>query len=330
MLESEIGYPIKFTPILKEKIWGGTKLKNVLSKKSPTDSIGESWELSGVDGDISIISNGFLVGKSIREIIEEYKGEIVGEKVYKEFGAIFPLLFKFIDANDDLSIQLHPNDELAAKRHNSFGKTEMWYVVDADEDARLIVGFNGEYSKEAYINELEADNLLHILNTVSIKKGDSFFIEVGTIHAIGKGSLVAEIQQTSDITYRVFDWNRKDNFGNERELHNDLAMDALDFTKKTTCQVEYLNNMNESSNIVDCNYFTTNKINIDSSYNLDIEDLDSFVVYMCIEGTAIIKIGNDFEEINKGETLLIPAVSKRIEIKSESAELLEVYINQHG
>ena len=329
MLESEIGYPIKFTPILKEKIWGGTKLKNVLNKKSLTDSVGESWELSGVDGDISIISNGFLVGKSIREIIEEYKGEIVGEKVYKEFGTIFPLLFKFIDANDDLSIQLHPNDEIAAKRHNSFGKTEMWYVVDADEDARLIIGFNGEYSKEAYINELEADNLLHILNTVSIKKGDSFFIEVGTIHAIGKGSLVAEIQQTSDITYRVFDWNRKDDFGNERALHTDLAMDALDFNKTTNCKVNYSQKMNQRANLVECDYFTTNKIVVNSNYNLDLEEIDSFVVYMCVEGRAIVSVDNQSEEINKGETLLIPAASKRIEIKSESAELLEVYINQY-
>ena len=273
---------------------------------------------------------------SINSDVLQDKIKAKGQTTYRsitiegeEFETIFPLLFKFIDANDDLSIQLHPNDELAAKRHNSFGKTEMWYVVDADEDARLIVGFNGEYSKEAYINELEADNLLHILNTVSIKKGDGFFIEVGTIHAIGKGSLVAEIQQTSDITYRVFDWNRKDDFGNERALHTDLAMDALDFNKTTNCKVNYSQKMNQRANLVECDYFTTNKIVVNSSYNLDLEEIDSFVVYMCVEGRAIVSVDNQSEEINKGETLLIPAASKRIEIKSESAELLEVYINQY-
>lgn len=326
MLKDEIGYPIKFTPILKEKIWGGSKLKDILSKKSPTDSIGESWELSGIEGEESIISNGFLIGNSIKEVIRKFKGSIVGDKVYKEFGDIFPLLFKFIDAKEDLSIQLHPNDKIALERHDSFGKTEMWYVVDADLDSRLIVGFNDDFTKETFLEKLKSQDLISILNTVSIKRGDSFFIEGGTIHAIGKGCLIAEIQQSSHITYRVFDWNRKDTLGNERELHTGMALEVLDFTKKTSCQVEYSEKMNESSNILDCNYFTTNKVIVNSEYNFNMKDLDSFVVYMCVEGKAIVNVQNNYEEINKGETILIPASSKNVEIKSGKAELLEVYI----
>lgn len=326
MNKMNIGYPIKFTPILKEKIWGGTKLSKVLNKYSSNENIGESWELSGIKDDESIVSNGFFIGKSLNQIIRNYRENIVGVKVYDKFGALFPLLFKFIDANDDLSIQLHPNDELAKKRHNSFGKTEMWYVVDADSNARLAVGFNNEYSKEEYLNYLNSDQLIKMLNVFSIQKGDSFFIEDGTIHAIGKGSLIAEIQQTSDVTYRVFDWNRKDNFGNQRELHNELAIDALDFSKMTNCKIDYYDNKNSNSTIVDCNYFNISKVNVDSSYELEMKQLDSFVVYMCVEGRATIKVGKNMEEIDKGETILIPACVSNITIESESVELLEVYI----
>ena len=323
---SEFLYPIKFIPILKEKIWGGTKLKKVLNKKSPNNSIGESWELSGVSGDISIVSNGFLEGKSLNQIIETYKDKFVGHNVYKKFGDVFPLLFKFIDAQEDLSIQLHPNDDIAQKRHNSFGKTEMWYVVDADIESRLIVGFNDNYSKELFVKKLKSNRLIDMLNTIQIKKNDSFFIEGGTVHAIGKGSLIAEIQQTSHITYRLFDWNRKDSFGNHRELHTELALDAIDFTKKTNGKVEYSLDINKRTNLVDCIYFTTNKIIVNSIYNLNMQELDSFVVYMCIEGNVLVSVEKQKEELKKGETIIIPAASKFVELSSDNAELLEVYI----
>ena len=232
-------YPLKFQPILKEKIWGGQKLNKVLNKSSLAKNVGESWEISDVEGDTSIVINGNLKGNSLKQLLEDYKDELIGTKNHKIFGNKFPLLIKFIDAKQDLSIQLHPNDELAAKRHNSFGKTEMWYVMQADDDANLIVGFNQEVTPETYLKHLENKTLTEILNFDTVKTGDTYFIEVGRVHAIGAGVLLAEIQQTSDITYRVYDWDRVDDQGNERELHNDLAIDAIDFEMENDFRVSY-------------------------------------------------------------------------------------------
>ena len=251
-------YPLKFEPILKERIWGGNKLSTVLGKQTEIKNIGESWELSDVEGDISIISNGALQGQSLKELLETYQADLVGVKNYKTFGNKFPLLIKFIDAKKDLSIQLHPNDELAKKRHNSFGKTEMWYVMQADTNAKLIVGFNQKVSPEIYKKHLDAKMLTQILNFDQVKKGDSYFIEVGRVHAIGAGVMLAEIQQTSDITYRVYDWDRVDAHGNERELHNDLAIDAINFDMDNDFRVEYFKELNKSNGMVTCPYFTTN------------------------------------------------------------------------
>ncbi|MCH7524385.1 MAG: class I mannose-6-phosphate isomerase, partial [Bacteroidetes bacterium] len=225
-------YPLKFQPILKEKIWGGQKLKTLLNKQNDLPNIGESWEISDVDGDTSIVINGELKGKTLKELLELFKGDLIGEKNYKIFGNKFPLLIKFIDAKEDLSIQLHPNDELAAKRHNSFGKTEMWYVMQADVGSNLIIGFNKRITPETYLNYLEEKTLPKILNFDKVKEGDSYFIEVGRVHAIGAGVVLAEIQQTSDITYRVYDWDRVDDEGNSRDLHIDLAIDAIDINMK--------------------------------------------------------------------------------------------------
>ena len=240
-------YPIKFNPILKDKIWGGQKLNTILNKESELPNIGESWELSDVEGDTSIVSNGSLKGQSLKDLLETYKADLLGEKNYKVFGNKFPLLIKFIDAKEDLSIQLHPNDELAAKRHNSFGKTEMWYVFQADEDSNLIVGFNQDMTPEKYLKHLEDKTLTEIMNFDKVKTGDTYFIEVGRIHAIGAGVMVAEIQQTSDITYRVYDWDRVDDEGNERDLHNDLAIDAFDFNMPDNFRVNYSKEENKSN-----------------------------------------------------------------------------------
>ncbi|WP_298761771.1 type I phosphomannose isomerase catalytic subunit [uncultured Psychroserpens sp.] len=318
-------YPIKFQPILKDKIWGGQKLATLLNKASSLPNVGESWEISDVEGDTSVVVNGDLKGQSLKELLEDYKADILGEKNYKIFGNKFPLLIKFIDAKEDLSIQLHPNDELAAKRHNSFGKTEMWYVMQADDDANLIVGFNQEMTPEKYLKHLEDKTLTQILNFDKVKAGDTYFIEVGRVHAIGAGVLLAEIQQTSDITYRVYDWDRVDDQGNERELHNDLAIDAFNFEMKDDFRVDYSNKKNISNEMVSCDYFTTSILHVTESI-LKLNTKDSFFIYMCVEGEAIIETEYASEFIKQGETILLPAVIKTYKITSANAKLLEVYV----
>lgn len=222
-------YPLKFEPILKDKIWGGEKLKKVLDKPTDSKECGESWELSGVAGDVSIVSEGELKGKSLTELIGTYTGDLLGKKVYSRFGNNFPLLIKFIDANQDLSIQVHPNDAMAKERHNSFGKTEMWYVVDAEPGATLISGFNKPTSKEEYLEYFNSGKLTDLLNKENVENDDVFYLPAGRVHTIGKGLLIAEIQQTSDITYRIYDFDRTDAQGNKRELHVEQALGAIDF-----------------------------------------------------------------------------------------------------
>ena len=233
-------YPLIFQPIFKERIWGGTKLKEYLNKSFDGNQVGESWELSTVTNDVSVVANGEFAGLNLNELIEKYPTEILGAKSIEKFGLEFPLLFKFLDAKEDLSIQVHPNDELAKQRHNSFGKTEMWYVMQADENARLVVGFKHKTNKKDYLKHLEDKTLVAILNETSVKKGDTFFLETGTVHAIGAGVLIAEIQQTSDITYRLYDWDRVDADGKGRELHNDLAVEAINY-EETNTKVPYNN-----------------------------------------------------------------------------------------
>ena len=276
---------------------------------------------------MSIVANGKLKGKSIQNIIDQYKGKLVGEKVYQNFGSKFPLLIKFIDAKEALSIQLHPNDKLAKKRHNSFGKTEMWYVMQADKNANLIVGFKEEVNSETYRKHLQEKTLLKILNSELVEKGDVFFIPTGRVHAIGAGVLLAEIQQTSDITYRIYDWDRKDDEGNYRELHTENALEALDFEVKRNYKTNYKVEINKKSTIVKCPFFTTNIIIVDGEININHTNKDSFIIYMCVSGNVIFA-NNNFElELNYGETILIPNSLNHFEIKSnKKSELLEVFI----
>lgn len=318
-------YPLKFQPILKDKIWGGQKLKSLLNKDSNLPNIGESWEISDVEDDTSIVINGHLKGQSLKQLLETYQAELLGNKNYDVFGNKFPLLIKFIDAKEDLSIQLHPNDELAAKRHNSFGKTEMWYVMQADDDANLIVGFNQDMTPEKYLKHLEDKTLTEILNFDKVKTGDTYFIEVGRVHAIGAGVLLAEIQQTSDITYRVYDWDRVDDHGNERELHNDLAIDAFNFDMPDNFRVAYQKKENASNEMVSCPYFTTSMLHVTEPI-LKLNTRDSFFIYMCVEGEALIETEHFSEFIKQGETLLIPAAIDTYKITSSNAKLLEVYV----
>ncbi len=318
-------YPFKFNPILKERIWGGNKLAKVLNKDTVSNSIGESWELSDVEGETSVIINGSLKGKSLKELQHLLKADLIGEKNYKTFQDKFPLLIKFIDAKQDLSIQLHPNDELAAKRHNSFGKTEMWYVMQADKDANLIVDFNQKMDKDKYLHHLNNKSLPEVLNFDKVKEGDTYFIEVGRVHAIGAGVLLAEIQQTSDITYRVYDWDRVDTEGNPRELHNDLALDAINFKMPDNYKVKYNKKDNVSNKMVTCSYFTTNYLEVTKRLS-KINDHDSFVIYICVDGAASIETRGHSEMIKKGETVLLPAAIKNYSINTNSAKLLEIYV----
>jgi len=318
-------YPIKFQPILKEKIWGGQKLKNILHKANSLVNVGESWEISDVEGDTSVVANGTLKGTSLKTLLEIYQGDLVGTANYKAFGNKFPLLIKFIDAKQDLSIQLHPNDELAAKRHNSFGKTEMWYVMQADTASNLIVGFNRDMNAETYLKHLEAKTLPEILNFDTVTAGDSYFIEVGRVHAIGAGVMLAEIQQTSDITYRVYDWDRVDDQGNTRELHNDLAIDAFNFDMEDNFRVTYSKEENISNAMVSCPYFTTNYITVTSCLKKE-NTYNSFLIYICVEGSVTITTPNGTETLIKGETLLLPAAIKIFQIDASHAQLLEVYV----
>ena len=322
-------YPIKFKPILKEKIWGGQNLKSSLDKNIPSDKkVGESWEISGVDGNVSVVENGFLAENDLNELIEIYMGDLVGDRVYDKFGVEFPLLIKFIDANDKLSVQVHPDDKLAMERHNSYGKTEMWYVINAEKDAELISGFNHEMDKEHYLHHLNNNEITQILNFEKVKTGDVFFIPSGRVHAIGSGIVLAEIQQTSDVTYRIFDWNRKDNDGNFRELHTELAVDAIDYKKYDSYRTNYTSEKNTSSEIEKCDYFQTNILDFDQRIEKNYNQLDSFVIYMCLDGESeIIYDENEKISITKGETVLIPAVFEHLILNPvNTCKLLEIYI----
>lgn len=318
-------YPLKFQPTLKDRIWGGKKLKTEFNKPSESNQVGESWEISSVPGDVSIVENGFLKGQSLQEVIEDYSSDVLGKKNLKRFGKDFPLLIKFIDAKEDLSIQLHPDDDLAKERHNSFGKTEMWYVMQADKEANLIVGFNQKMDKDTYLKHLEEKSLTKILNFEKVKAGDTYFIEAGRVHAIGAGVLLAEIQQTSDVTYRVYDWDRVDKEGNERELHNDIAIDAFKFDLKDDFRVNYSKEKNVSNEMISCPFFTTNYLELDSEMVKE-NTHDSFLIYMCVDGEVAIVTENSNEVISKGETILIPATMKDFLLKTSYAKLLEVYV----
>lgn len=316
-------YPLQFQPILKDRIWGGTKLRDYLNKPITSDITGESWEISTVENDVSVVSNGAFEGKSLNEIIALYPNELLGTRVHKQFGKQFPLLFKYLDAREDLSIQVHPNDELAKQRHNSFGKTEMWYVMQADEEARLIVGFKNPSSKEEYIKNLDNKTLLNILDSKNVKKGDVFFLNTGTVHAIGAGTVIAEIQQTSDITYRLYDFDRVDVYGNTRELHIDLALDAINYDV-VEAERNYEKKENTSNEIATCQYFTTNFIPLEGTIEV-FSNKQSFKVYMCVDGEFELSLNDTFYHYKTGDTILIPAQTDNF-ILSGKASILEIYI----
>src|ERR1700742_4057963 len=283
-------YPLKFKTIYKDKIWGGQKIKTYLHKDfGNLPNCGETWEISGVKTDVSVVADGPLKGERLDQLLEQYQGGLVGEKVYAHFGNIFPLLVKFIDANDDLSIQVHPNDELAKKRHNSFGKTEMWYVIEADKGSTLITGFNQPVTEQIYLDKFNSGHLMDILNREDVTAGDVFFLPAGRVHTIGKGLLIAEIQQTSDITYRIYDFDRVDDKGNKRELHTEEAVDAIDYNFYPEYKTKYQPEKDKTVHLVSCPYFTTNVLDATKDAEKDYSNLDSFVIYVCLEGELVVK-----------------------------------------
>ena len=321
-------YPLKFEPILKEIIWGGDEICRFKNRYPQRNGIGESWEISHVKNNVSIVANGELKGKSLEELIETYQEKLLGEKVIERFGTTFPLLIKFIDAREPLSVQVHPNDKLAKQRHNSFGKTEMWYVVRAKENAFLYSGFSRAMTPDEYVQSLADHTFLDYLQRHAVEAGDVFFLPAGRVHAIGAGCFIAEIQQTSDITYRIYDYNRKDADGNPRELHTDLAKDAIDYAIYPDYKLEYIPRHQPVQTLVSCPYFTTNRIEKKKGDIIQLPAHDSFSIFIGLEGAAELTDSKGYSvELRQGETVLVPAENRSTTLKfKEDGKLLETYV----
>ena len=323
-------YPLKFEPILKQTLWGGDKIIPFKHLNETLPNVGESWEVSAVEGSESVVANGADKGYTLPEMVRKYKEELVGEANYARFGNKFPLLIKFIDAKLDLSIQVHPGDELAKKRHNSFGKNEMWYVIAADKGAKLISGFAEEITPKEYKDRVHNGTFAEVLQTCTIEPGDVFYVPAGRVHGIGAGAFVAEIQQTSDITYRIFDYNRKDKDGKSRDLHTSQAMDAINFSDvQDDFRTEYERIRNEPVEMVASPYFTTSVYDMTEEITCDYSELDSFVIFICVEGSCRLTDDNQNEiTLRAGETVLLPAAVQEVTIVPEggSVKLLETYV----
>jgi len=320
-------YPLRFKPIYQYRLWGGYKLRDMLGKKDAPDMTGESWEISGVQDNLSIVKEGFLEGNDLQELIEVYMGDLVGDAVYEKHGTEFPLLIKLIDAHEVLSVQVHPDDKLAAERHQAYGKTEMWHVIQSDPDSVVYSGFNKETNRDEYLKYLSEKRIEELLNKEKAAPGDSFFIPAGRVHATGAGILFAEIQQTSDITYRIFDWNRLEKNGRPRTLHTDLAMDAIDFKHYPSYKTSSNPVLNHSVEVASCPYFTANILWMNRTIERDYVDIDSFVVYMCLEGSFLLNFGDEIPMlVKKGHTILLPAIFKDVTLEPrEETRVLEVY-----
>jgi mannose-6-phosphate isomerase len=323
-------YPLKFEAVLKEKVWGGNALSERFGKKqSASGNIGESWEISAVSGNRSVVSNGFLAGNDLEELIEVYMGDLTGDSVYEKFGNEFPLLIKFIEAREDLSVQVHPDNELAKKRHHAYGKTEMWYILESGQDSKIYSGFKEGVTKEIYEEAVKNGTIADLLNIEKAEPGDVFFIPAGKVHAIGAGIVLVEIQQTSDITYRIFDWNRKAQGKEKRELHTDLALEAINFNDVPGEKIKIAPEANKIRNLVDSEFFHTNLLLIDRTVKREYYLLDSFVIFICVEGELRIEWEENHDHLTKGETILIPAMIKEVQlVPSGDARLLEIYINE--
>lgn len=322
-------YPLKFQPLLKSTIWGGEKIIPFKHLDLQQEKVGESWEISGVPGDESIVANGADAGKNLQQMMDEYKGALVGEENYKRFDGQFPLLIKFIDAQDDLSIQVHPDDELAQQRHNSRGKTEMWYVIGNDGGkAHLRSGLSRQITPQQYADMIADNTITDALKEYAVQPGDVYYLPAGRIHSIGAGCFIAEIQETSNITYRIYDFNRKDKNGNTRELHTELSKDAIDYSVEDDYRTAYTPKQNEPVELVACPYFTTTVYDLTESMSLDYSELDSFVILIGMEGACTVtdNEGNAVE-LQAGESILFPATTKGLEVAPKgNVKFLETYV----
>jgi mannose-6-phosphate isomerase len=322
-------YPLKFEPVLKDKIWGGNALVSRYNKKPISSPLaGESWELSAVAGNQSVISNGFLAGNNIEELIEVYMGDITGDVIFEKFGNEFPLLIKFIEAREDLSIQVHPGNALAKERHKAYGKTEMWYILESEKESKIYTGFREGVTRDIYQEAVSNGKLAELLNVETAEAGDTFFTPAGRVHAIGAGNVLVEIQQTSDITYRIFDWNRKNSGKEKRELHAELAIDAIDFAASGKNKIRKYPELNKTENLVHCEFFNTNIIRFNTQIKKEYFLYDSFVLYICINGEFLIHWDDSSEKVSKGETILLPAMIKKVTLEpAGEASLLEIFID---
>lgn len=324
-------YPLKFKPRVKERIWGGSailkKKGSAVSRLAKDKLYGESWDLSAVKGDVSVVTNGFLKGNNLEEIIEVYMGELMGEAHFERFGLEFPLLVKYLDCCDKLSVQVHPDDALAEERHGSYGKTEAWYIADCKPGAAIYLGFKDlSLSREEYIAAVSESRLEELLNRVEVKKGDIFFIPAGTVHALGAGIEVVEVQQTSDVTYRIYDWDRVDAAGKSRELHTALAVDAIDFEADADLlHKPYDLQRGGEVKVIDSKFFTMSLLDIADYKLLDRSALDSFIIYIALSGNMTVKADGNAESISEGELVLIPAECCEVEFEG-CGRLMEVYI----
>lgn len=321
-------YPLTFEPLLKEIIWGGQDIRPFKGLAPTDEKIGESWEISHVDDNYSVVANGTLKGQNLDELFKSYGERLVGRSVLARFPQRFPLLIKFIDAQDNLSIQVHPDDTLGMARHNSFGKTEMWYVVKASPEAKLYSGFSKQSSPEDYVQRIAEGTIMDVMQEYKVEAGNVFFLPAGRVHAIGAGCFVAEIQQTSNITYRIYDYDRRDAAGNTRELHTELAKDAIDYTLHDTYRTDYTAEANKPTHLVKCQYFETNLLDLTEPQTRDWAKLDSFVIYIVMEGELSLtdEAGNTLE-LHQGQSVLVPAECTTVTLTPKNhCKLMETFI----
>ncbi|WP_028911346.1 type I phosphomannose isomerase catalytic subunit [Prevotella sp. MA2016] len=315
----------KFEPLLKQTLWGGDKIIPFKHLNDKLENVGESWEISGVKDNETIVSEGPQKGKSLNELVREQKGKLVGEANYERFGDEFPLLIKFIDARQDLSIQVHPTDEIAHRQGKSRGKTEMWYALESAPGAQLYNGLKKQITPDEYKQMVENDTITDALARYEVNEGDVFFIPAGRIHAIGAGCFVAEIQQTSDVTYRIYDFKRKDKNGNYRELHTELAAESIDYTVLPNYRAEYERTKNEGIQVATCPYFTTAVYDLTEPMTLDYSELDSFVILIAVKGEGTITANGEETTFRMGDTILLPATTGEVKVSGE-VKFLETFV----
>ena len=320
-------YPLKFRPIFKQTLWGGDKLRRLLHKTLAPENAGESWELSAEQGHISVAKNGTLAGKNLDFLCKYFGADFLGEKVYASTGAKFPLLLKFIDASKDLSLQVYPARNPAQPHSHCGGKTEMWYVVQADGNARLFSGFQEETDKSQYAQLVQSEKIMDRLGAYEAAAGDCFFIPSGRIHAIGAGVLLAEVQQNSGQSYRIYDYHRKDLDGKERPLQVELAAEAIDFAPLEDARTHYVARLNHAVPVVQCPSFTVHVLELQGKMTRRLKDQGSFVAYMCVKGQAELECKQYALPMQMGETVFVPAqCADDIMLRASHARLLEVYI----